>query len=143
MLLHMYWHYTRVLGGSKKHCMFAGYKNCKFEQGWPACLITSCTATSENTEWCNRQQCLCGNFLAHLESLTIEMFHSWLRGIISTQHHRIFQTSNPGGCFESIVQIWYFTSFQYQTDVRKHQSKNSRDFGEWQVTKETMTTVLQ
>ena len=48
----------------------------------------------------------------------------------------------PGGCFECVVQIQYFTSVQYQTDIMKHQSKKSGDFGEWQVTNEIMTTVL-
>lgn len=72
--------------------MCAGYKNCKFEQGYPACLINSCTWISENTEWCNRQQFL---FFVHLESLSIEMFYSQCTGIISTQYHGMLKTSKP------------------------------------------------
>lgn len=39
-----------MLGGNKKHCVRAGCKNGKFEHGYPACLINSCTSMSENTE---------------------------------------------------------------------------------------------
>lgn len=39
-----------MLGENKNHCVCAGYKNCKFEQGYPAHLINSCISISENAE---------------------------------------------------------------------------------------------
>lgn len=78
-----------MLGGSKKCCMCAGYKKCKFEQDWPACLITSCTSTSENTEWCNRQQCLCDNF-----SSSSGFLNYWKVLFLAHRHHKYTVSQN-------------------------------------------------
>lgn len=101
--------YVLMLGASKKHCMCAGYKNCKFEQEWPACLITTCTSTSENTEWCNRQQCLCGNFFS-----SSGILNYWNVLFLAQRHHKYTAPQNV-----SNQQSWWML-WKHSTNMVFH-----------------------